>query len=100
MKKLEWRKKDFNMKKVEWRKKDCNRKAFEKVKRIVVCSALENDRLNMVDLKQVQAAFLLQWVGHLFQAQALDKWSQVPKNIVAPFGGKYLFLFESEKSCF
>ena len=71
-----------------WRKKDCNRKAFEKVKRTVVCGALENDGLNMIDLKQMQAAFLLQWVGRLFQAQAFDKWSHVPKNIVASFGDK------------
>ena len=34
-----------------WRKKDCNRKAFEKVKRTVVCGALENGGLNMIDLK-------------------------------------------------
>ena len=90
------------MKKLEWRKKDCNRKAFEKVKRIVVCSALENYKLNMVDLKQVQAAFLLQWVGRLFQAQVLDKWSHIRKNIVAPFGDRQIlvFLFQSEKSCF
>ena len=31
----------------------------------------------MFDLKQRQTAFLLQWVGRLFQAQALDKWSHV-----------------------
>ena len=58
-----------------WRKKDSNRKAFEKVKRTGVCGALENGGLNMIDLKQMQAAFLLQWVGRWFQAQALDKWS-------------------------
>ena len=67
-------------------------------KRTVVCGALENGRLNMIDLKQMQAAFLLQWVGRLFQAQALDKWSHVPKNIVAPFGDKYLCFFSNLKS--
>ena len=72
-----------------WRKRDCNHKAFEKVKRTVVCGALENGGLNMIDLKQMQAVFLLQWVGRLFQAQVLDKWSHVPKNIFAPFGDKY-----------
>ena len=81
-----------------WRKKDCNRKAFEKVKRIVVCGALENGGLNMIDLKQMQAAFLLQWVGRLFQTQALDKWSRVPKNIFAPFGDRYLCFFSNLKS--
>ena len=34
-----------------WRKKDCNRKAFEKVKRTVVCGALENGGFSMIDLK-------------------------------------------------
>ena len=52
----------------------------------------------MIDLKQMQAAFLLQWVGRLFQAQALDKWSHVPKNIFAPFGDKYLCFFSNLKS--
>ena len=67
------------------RKKDCNRKAFEKVKRNVVCSDLENGGLGMIDLKPMQTTFLLQWTGRLCQAPALDKWSQVPKNIFAPF---------------
>ena len=52
----------------------------------------------MVDLKQMQAAFLLQWVGCLFQARALDKWSHIPKNIFAPFGEKYLCFFSNLKS--
>ena len=51
-----------------WRRKDCNRKAFEKVKRTVVCSALENVGLNMIDLKQMQTAYLLQWVKSRLQA--------------------------------
>ena len=41
---------------------------------------------------------MLQWVGRLFQAQALDKWSHVPKNIFAPFGDKYLSFFSNLKS--
>ena len=41
-----------------WRKKDCNRKAFEKVKRDVVCSDLENGGLGMIDLKQMKQRFV------------------------------------------
>jgi len=52
----------------------------------------------MIDLKQMQAAFLLQWVGQLFQAHALNKWSHVRKNIFAPFGDKYLCFFSNLKS--
>jgi len=68
------------------------------VKRTVVCGALEDGGLNMIDLKQMQAAFLLQWVGRLFQAQALDKWSHVPKNMFALYGDKYLCFFSNLKS--
>ena len=71
-----------------WRKKDCNRKAFEKVKRDVVCSDLENGGLGM----------MLQWAGRLCQAQGLDKWSHVPKNVFTPFGDKYLCFFSNLKS--
>ena len=52
----------------------------------------------MIDLKQMQATFLLQWAGCLFQAQALGKWSHIPKNIFAPFGDKYLCFFSNLKS--
>ena len=85
-----------------WRKKDCNLKTFEKVKRnVVMCSDLENGGLGMTDLKQMQTAFLLQWAGRLCQAQALDRWSHVPKNIFAPLGDKYFcFFFKSKKSFF
>ena len=38
----------------------------------------------MIDLKQMQTAFLLQWVVRLFQAQALDKWSHIQKKILLP----------------
>ena len=51
----------------------------------------------MIDLKQTQAAFLLQLVEWLFQTQALDKWS-CSKNIFAPFGDKYVRFFSKLKS--
>ena len=43
------------------------------MKRTAVCGALENGGLNMIDLKQMQAAFLLQWV---FAAVGLDVCSK------------------------
>ena len=52
----------------------------------------------MIDLKQMQATFLLQWAERLFQAPALDKWSHIPKNIFAPFGDKYLCFFSNLES--
>ena len=80
------------------RKKECNPKIFEKVKRTVVCGALENGGLFMIDLKQMQTWFLLPWVGLLFQAQALGKWSDIPKKYIAPFGDKNLCFFLNLRS--
>ena len=34
----------------------------------------------------------------MFQAQALDKWSHIPKSIFAPFGEKFLYFFSNLKS--
>ena len=50
-----------------WRKKD--RKAFEKVKRTVVCSDVENGGLTMIDVRQMQLTFLLHWAVRLCQVQ-------------------------------
>ena len=63
----------------------------------VVYGALENGGLDQ-HYRFETDAFLLQWVGRLFQAQALDKWSYVPKNIFAPFGDKHLCFFSNLKS--
>ena len=47
----------------------------------------------MIDLKEMQAAFLLQWVGRLFQAQALDKWSHFLKIFLLPLETNTCFSF-------
>ena len=58
-----------------WRKKDCNRRAFEKLNRSVLCTDVESGGLNMIDLKDMQAAFSLQWVLQVCKANNADKWS-------------------------
>ena len=60
-----------------WRKKD--RKAFEKVKRTVVCSDIENGGLSMIDVRQMQLLSLLHFSVRLCQAQSYEKWSWTPK---------------------
>ena len=56
-----------------WRKKDCNRRAFENVKRSVLCTDVENGGLNLIDLKDMQVAFLLQCFLQVCQANNPDK---------------------------
>ena len=46
---------------------------FEKVKRSVLCTDLESGGLNMIDLKDMQAAFLLQWVLQVCKANNSNK---------------------------
>ena len=68
-----------------WRKKDSNRRAFEKVKRSVLCTDVESGGLNMIDLKDMQAAFLLQWVLQVCKANNPDKVELDSKSFVFMF---------------
>ena len=72
-----------------WRKKDCNRRAFEKVKRSVLCTDVESGGLNMTDLKDMQAAFLLQCVLQVCTANNPDKWSLTPRVLFSCFGSNF-----------
>ena len=62
-----------------WRKKDCNKKAFEKVKRAVICNETEFGGLNMIDIKQMQLSFMLQWGVVFCNTKTVDKWSITPR---------------------
>ena len=44
-----------------WRKQYSNKKAFEKIKRTTMCSTPENGGLNMIDVKQMQDSFYIDW---------------------------------------
>lgn len=69
-----------------WRKRDCNRKAFEKVKRSVLCFEIEKGGLKMIDIRQMQISFLLQWVSQLTTSNENDNWSFTPKMMYLRFG--------------
>ena len=70
-------------------KKDCNRRAFKKVKRSVLCTDVESGGLNMTDLKDMQVAFLLQWVLQVCKASNPDKWSLTPRVLFLCFGSNF-----------
>jgi hypothetical protein len=72
-----------------WRKRDCNRKAFEKVKRVVMCADYEQGGLKMIDIRQMQESFLLQWVIRLCQAKQEEKWTDIPRILFSHFGNNY-----------
>ena len=72
-----------------WLKKDCNRRAFGRVKRSVLCTDVESGGLNMIDLKDMQAAFSLQWVLQVCKANNADKWSLFPRVLFSCFGSNF-----------
>ena len=84
-----------------WRKKDCNRKAFEKVRRNVLCSDYEHGGLNMISMRQLQTAALLQWVVRLKRQGNDERWKILPKNIFSSFGKDLVCFFSNVSSkCF
>ena len=47
----------------------------------MLCSDAENGGLNMIDLKDMQVAFLLQWVLQVCKASNPDKLSLTPSFV-------------------
>ena len=80
-----------------WRKRDCNRTAFDKVKRNVICSDLENVELNMTDWKQMQTAFLCCNGSDVFyRIWRSEKYTHIAKKSFAPLEA-ILVSFQVEK---
>jgi hypothetical protein len=70
-----------------WRRKDSNKKAFEKVKRVILCSGIEQGGLAMIDLKDLQTSCLLNWAVNIFKYEN-DKWNYLAKLFFSTFGEK------------
>jgi hypothetical protein len=81
-----------------WRKKDSNKRAFEKVKRTVLCDDYEHGGLKMIDMKQLQVSFLLQWALKLCKAQHCEKWSVLPHSAMNKLGNDNACFFSDVNS--
>ena len=55
----------------------------------MLCTDVESGGLNMTDLKDMQVAFLLQWVLQVCKAKNPDKWSLTPKVLFSCFGSNF-----------
>jgi exonuclease III len=80
-----------------WRKKDCNKKAFEKVKRVVMCHDYQFGGLKMIDVRQMQESFLLQWAVNVCSSDLNDKWNLICTKLFQCFGGKHGCFFSNVK---
>ena len=74
-----------------WRKSNSNRKAFEKVKRVVMCHDFEHGGLKMLDVRQMQASFVLHWVVRLCRAGPDERWSFIPHSHFSSLGVQACF---------
>lgn len=81
-----------------WRKRHSNRRAFEKVKRVVMCSEYDQGGLKMIDVKQMQSAFLMQWVIRLCKANVNENWTLIPKSLLSSFGENYSCFYANIRS--
>ena len=72
-----------------WKKRDNNKKAFEKVKRVVMCKDYTQGGLKMIDIKQMQISFILQWVMRLTGNLGSNKFVIIPRMFFSPHGPNF-----------
>ena len=72
-----------------WKKRDNNKKAFEKVKRVVMCNDYTQGGLKMIDIKQMQISFILQWVIRLTGNLGTNKCAIIPRMIFLSHGPNF-----------
>ena len=63
-----------------WKKKYPNTRAFEKVTRTVVCSSTEEVGINMINVHDMQASFVLAWATTLKQP-GNENWKLIPRTL-------------------
>ena len=72
-----------------WKKRENNKKAFEKVKRIVLCKEYKQGGLKMIDIKQMQTSFTLNWVIRLTTSKTTEKVTLIPRMIFSSHGPNF-----------
>ena len=61
-----------------WQRKNSNKKAFEKVKRKIMESDIEQGGLKMINVCDLQKQFYLQWAGKLY-SDTNENWGFIPR---------------------
>ena len=75
-----------------WRKnKDYERKTTERVKRHILCNDIEEGGLKMLDLRDFQDGFMLNWIEKLLVGAENEEWKIIPFENFEFIGGKSVF---------
>ena len=73
-----------------WKKDTINTKAWERVKRIILCSAKEKGGLEMINLHNFQNSFLIEWACKLIKNRNENHFS-FAKSFFEKIGGTSIF---------
>ena len=71
-----------------WKRKYSNRRAFEKVKRDVLCLGYENGGLKMINVFDMQHAFIIKWFQQIFTNRN-SLFSQIPQSLLELLGSDF-----------
>ena len=77
-----------------WKKKTCNKKAFEKVRRDVMCENYEAGGLKMINIRDMQNAFLIKWLQKVYCNQD-SNFSCIPMYYLEKVGCDMSVLFSN-----
>ena len=74
-----------------WKRQFSNRRAFEKVKRDVLCLGYEKGGLKMINIFDMQHAFVIKWFQEIFNHKD-SLFSQIPQSLFDTLGDDFSVL--------
>ena len=73
-----------------WKKENIDKKANERVKRIILCNNKDKGGLEMINLHDFQASFLINWAKKLL-LETGEAWTCIPTHFLSNVGGCHVF---------
>ena len=82
-----------------WKRNFKEGKTFERVKRKILCSEVDEGGLGMIDIHLMQDGFMIKWCLKLILEQK-EKWAALPKKFFGKVGISNVFLCSTDKKEF
>ena len=82
-----------------WKRNFKEGRTFERIKRKVLCTEVEEDGLNMIDIHAMQECFMIKWCLKMIVDQN-EKWTALPKKYLESVGEVNAFLCDTLKEDF
>ena len=82
-----------------WKRNFKEGRTFERIKRKVLCTEVEEGGLNMIDIHAMQECFMIKWCLKMIVDQN-EKWTALPKKYLESVGEVNAFLCDTSKEDF